>query len=201
MCSCAGTGDDFSTTVSEEAERLQLGDCGEVGKQCKDMTLVFCKREMEPGRKEILLGRKKRGFGEGKWNGFGGKVELGETVRDAACRELVEESNLKAEKGSLARRGLLIFHVPSYPEIMRVHVFEVLEFSGSATETEEMLPKWFAEECLPLEVMWADDRHWMPLFLSGKHFKGEFHFSDESTILSHTLTETQHPPEVTQVCF
>ena len=30
-------------------------------------------------RGQILLGRKKRGFGVSKWNGFGGKIEKGET--------------------------------------------------------------------------------------------------------------------------
>ena len=30
---------------------------------------------------DILLGRKKRGFGVTKWNGFGGKIETGETFR------------------------------------------------------------------------------------------------------------------------
>ena len=34
---------------------------------------------------------KKRGFGEGKWNGFGGKVEVGETIVEAAAREVKEE--------------------------------------------------------------------------------------------------------------
>ncbi len=34
----------------------------------------------------ILLGLKKRGFGEGKWNGFGGKIESGESVMQAAIR-------------------------------------------------------------------------------------------------------------------
>jgi len=47
----------------------------------KILTLAFVRR---PG--EILLGYKKRGFGAGKWNGFGGKVEIGETVEDAAKR-------------------------------------------------------------------------------------------------------------------
>eukprot|EP00850_Spirogloea_muscicola_P021343 SM000245S08182 [mRNA] locus=s245:67320:74880:+ [translate_table: standard] len=41
----------------------------------------------EGGR--VLLGRKKRGFGEGYYNGFGGKVEPGETVEGAAIREVV----------------------------------------------------------------------------------------------------------------
>lgn len=35
---------------------------------------------------EVLLGMKKRGFGIGKWNGFGGKVEAGETIADSAIR-------------------------------------------------------------------------------------------------------------------
>ncbi len=36
----------------------------------------------------MLLGEKKRGFGEGYFNGFGGKVEAGETVQQAAIREV-----------------------------------------------------------------------------------------------------------------
>jgi hypothetical protein len=37
-------------------------------------------------RRRLLLGLKKRGFGQGKWNGFGGKVEPGETITQAALR-------------------------------------------------------------------------------------------------------------------
>ena len=40
---------------------------------------------------KLLLGMKKQGFGSGKYNGFGGKVEMGETVEEAAKREVVEE--------------------------------------------------------------------------------------------------------------
>ena len=36
--------------------------------------------------KQVLLGMKKRGFGKGKWNGFGGKVQDGEEILDAARR-------------------------------------------------------------------------------------------------------------------
>ena len=42
---------------------------------------------------KILLGMKKRGFGEGKWNGFGGKVKEGETIEDALKRSAESESN------------------------------------------------------------------------------------------------------------
>lgn len=35
---------------------------------------------------KVLLGMKKRGFGVGRWNGFGGKVEPNETIEEAAKR-------------------------------------------------------------------------------------------------------------------
>lgn len=44
-------------------------------------SLVFLRSETE-----ILLGLKKRGFGKGKWNGFGGKIEPGETIMQGAIR-------------------------------------------------------------------------------------------------------------------
>ncbi len=47
----------------------------------KLFTLYFV---LQPGR--VLLGLKKRGFGAGKYNGFGGKVEAGESIVAAALR-------------------------------------------------------------------------------------------------------------------
>lgn len=38
---------------------------------------------------KVLIGMKKRGFGEGRWNGFGGKVQENETIEEAAKRELL----------------------------------------------------------------------------------------------------------------
>ena len=60
----------------------------------KSYTLIFCRRETPSGFNEILLGMKKRGFGTGKWNGFGGKIENGESAEQGAIRELEEESSL-----------------------------------------------------------------------------------------------------------
>ena len=48
------------------------------------LTLVMIMKE-----KQLLLGMKKRGFGKGRWNGFGGKVNEGETILDAARRFLI----------------------------------------------------------------------------------------------------------------
>ena len=47
----------------------------------KLLTLAFIKDSSK-----ILLGYKKRGFGIGRWNGFGGKVQPGESIENAAKR-------------------------------------------------------------------------------------------------------------------
>ena len=47
----------------------------------KILTLLFV---LSPGK--VLLGMKKRGFGMGRWNGFGGKVHSDETVEEGAIR-------------------------------------------------------------------------------------------------------------------
>ena len=48
----------------------------------RDTSLVY----PVDGQGRVLLGRKKRGMGLGKWNGFGGKIEAGETMRQCAVR-------------------------------------------------------------------------------------------------------------------
>ena len=58
----------------------------------KLLNLIFILRD-----RQVLLGLKKRGFGKGKWNGFGGKVEVEETMLESVLRELEEESGLTAE--------------------------------------------------------------------------------------------------------
>ena len=72
---------------------------------------------------------------------------------------------------------------------MEVHYFSVYAYEGEPQETEEVKPQWFAPDALPLEQMWPDDKYWMPLYLAGKSFEGEFIFSDYDTIVEHSLRE------------
>jgi len=121
---------------------------------------------------------KKRGFGAGKWNGFGGKVEAGETIEDAAKRELREECGI--ESINMEKIGLLDFKFQSDPKIFETHIFHVSEFKGEPTETEEMNPLWFEEGAIPYNEMWSDDILWLPILLKKKKFKGEFLFDRPS---------------------
>lgn len=127
----------------------------------------------------ILLGMKKRGFGAGRWNGFGGKIELGETIEEAAARELFEESNIVAS--DLLEIGTLIFKFVDATPDLEVHVFRAKKFSGQPQETEEMRPQWFEIKDIPYEKMWADDIFWLPLLIAGQKFQGEFIFDKPST--------------------
>ena len=52
----------------------------------KVLSLLYLRRD-----NEILLAMKKRGFGEGRWNGVGGKVEAGESIEQAMICEAQEE--------------------------------------------------------------------------------------------------------------
>ena len=63
----------------------------------------------------------------------------------------------------------------------------MLEFKGKPTESEEMLPKWFNVDEIPIEEMWPDDRYWMPLFLEGKKFRGRFLFGEGDSVLEKNL--------------
>lgn len=148
----------------------------------KILTLCIVQQE-----DKVLLGMKKRGFGAGRWNGFGGKVQEGETIGKAAQRELKEEAGILAE--DLKEQGTLEFAFQNNPEVLEVHVFCTTRFAGEPVETEEMRPQWFFIGAIPFEHMWPDDIYWFPLFLEGKKFKGTFLFQDMDTLLSHELRE------------
>ena len=134
---------------------------------------------------KILLAMKKRGFGEGWWNGYGGKLNPGESVEEAAIRELEEESGIKASK--IEKMGFLVFEGEEDADF-HTHIFRVHEYSGEPVETEEMSPGWFAHNKIPFENMWPDDIHWMPLFLRGQKFTGRFRIEDR-TIVDYELSE------------
>jgi len=136
---------------------------------------------------KILLGMKKRRFGAGKWNGFGGKVASGEKMEEAARRELREEACIEA--GPLQKMGVIDFEFPGNSEALQVHVFRSESFVGEPMESEEMRPKWFHVDDIPFDDMWSDDRYWMPLFLEGKKFRGRFSFDESDEILEKDLQE------------
>jgi len=150
----------------------------------KQQTLVI----VHWGRK-VLLGMKKRGFGMGRWNGFGGKVKEGETIEAAARRELKEEAGIEAD--GLEKVGVIDFEFTGQEDVIEVNIFEATDIIGIPIETEEMKPQWFGLDQIPFAQMWPDDIHWFPLFLAGKKFTGRFLFGEGegNTIIEQELNE------------
>ena len=142
---------------------------------------------------KVLLGMKKRGFGVGRWNGFGGKLDEGETIEQGLMRELYEEVGI--QDGVLEKMGILEFSFENDEKILEVPIFKLTDFTGVPRETEEMRPEWFSFDEIPFSQMWPDDQYWFPLFLENKLFEGEFLFdrpSDaeySSKIISYKLQE------------
>ena len=136
---------------------------------------------------KILLGMKKRGFGAGRWNGFGGKVEDGESIEEAAKREMREECGAVIEK--MEKVGIHEFEFEKkIGEILEVHVFRIDTWNGEPVETEEMKPQWFTIDAIPYDEMWPDDIHWMPVFLAGKKFHTKFLFGEGDSVLEKEIT-------------
>jgi 8-oxo-dGTP diphosphatase len=141
-------------------------------------TLLFVVRDGH-----ILLIRKKRGFGAGKINGPGGRIEAGETFLEAAVRETREELGIVPLSPEL--RGELHFQfVDGYS--LHCSVFVASGCIGEPIETAEAIPLWTPLHAIPYQEMWADDIRWLPDLLAGCKIRGFFHFEDER-LLSHQV--------------
>jgi len=137
---------------------------------------------------QILLAMKKRGFGQGRWNGVGGKPKEGETVEEAAKRETSEEIGVEIVKfGEIARLSFYFANKPEWNQ--EVIVYKVDEWAGEPTESEEMAPKWFPFEEIPYESMWPDDKYWLPLVLEGKNVRASFVFGENDVVEDMEVTE------------
>lgn len=148
-------------------------------------------RPMSPtSKRRILLGHKHRGFGQGMYNSFGGKVDPGEedSIASSAARELAEETNLQVSTRHMkqCRVGTLRFTFEQEDEAsseddskhtdvtsmeMVVHLFRVnVTCSGSVHGTieEDMLNTIAIDPttirgCDEITPQWYNDWYDIPL--------------------------------------
>ena len=136
---------------------------------------------------QILLAMKKRGFGAGKWNGAGGKIEAGESVEDALVRECQEEIGVTPSNWIKVAELDFVQVATTDPWHMYVHAYVTSRWEGEPTESEEMKPQWFHVDDIPYDEMWDDDQHWLPRVLGGELIYGEFVFDENDKMKSHTI--------------
>ena len=152
----------------------------------KALTLILLVKD-----DDICLAMKKRGFGEGNWNGYGGKVEEGETVFDAAVREVKEESGVDVSPRDLEEVARIEFIFEDGKHLL-VHTYLTRKWEGEPVETEEMHPAWFTFHDVPYGEMWAPDRHWLPRVLQGEKLRGVVHFNADGKTIKEMEWEQVH---------
>ncbi len=132
----------------------------------------------------VLLTLKKKGFGVGKWNGAGGKVEIGETPLESVTREMREEVGVEIQNPD--ELGYLEFIWPEEKKEwnQRCYIFSAGDYRGEICESEECRPQWFAFDRIPYEQMWDDDRHWYPEMLAGRPVYKRFYFDASGRLLN-----------------
>lgn len=135
-------------------------------------------------KERVLLAMKKRGFGQGWWNGYGGKVKPGESITEAMLRELEEESGLTATE--YRPRGIVEFYFEGSDLEVEMHIFEVSDYIGSLIETDEMKPRWFPKEEIPYQEMWPGDDKWIPIYMRGDNVAGTATFDANTKALLST---------------
>ncbi len=143
-----------------------------------ELTLLYLTRN-----DEVLLAMKKRGFGMGKWNGVGGKIDTGETIEEAMIRECFEEIGVRVTK--FQKVGFMVYdeiHLDERKK-MNIHVFTSTEWEGEITESEEMMPQWFRKDEIPFISMWEADKDWLPVILDGNLLESEFTLDDKDRVL------------------
>lgn len=149
-----------------------------------ETTLLLLKKE-----NKLLLAMKKRGFGKGKYNGVGGKIEPGETPEMAMIRETQEEIFVTPTEYSKVGEIEFIEFYKGNKENIVFHLYLATKWEGEPKESEEMKPEWFKLNNIPYDKMFQDDKYWLPLVLEGKKVKGFFEFDEEWNLLSYHIDE------------
>jgi len=155
----------------------------------KAATIVFCIKG-----DQVLLGMKKVRFGAGKWNGFGGKVEEGESIEGAAAREVKEEAGLSIDPEMLKHVATVSFYFGKKP-VFECHAYIAHNWEGQPQESDEMRPQWFPLNAVPYDAMWPSDLYWLPAVLSGHLLTGTCRFNDDGTIVESFEMQRMLPSE------
>lgn len=149
----------------------------------RQVTLVFLKKG-----DEVLLAMKKRGFGAGKWNGSGGKKNDGETIKEAAIREVKEEIGVTIR--SLKKAATVYFYFTEKQEWNeKCTVYLCNKWVGDPVESEEMKPQWFKINEIPYDQMWEADVYWISKIMGGKKITADILFDGNQKLVEKEIKE------------
>lgn len=121
--------------------------------------------------------KKKQDYHEGKWNGLGGKFDLGESPEECVIREVKEESGL--DIGRLRMHGFISFPLFDSKDDWHVFIFSAREFMGKLIDSPEGNLKWIPNNELFNLNLWDGDKifiNWV--FEEERFFSAKFNYSE-----------------------
>lgn len=138
----------LSRKGKEYANRMDT-DENEIEKQPKVSVVIILERKNAKGEREFLYQQRKKNPYYGFWGRLGGKMRWGESVIEAAKRELFEESNLEADL-----EFKLLYHKRDFDKetgrLLEDKLFfcaHGTKYSGKLMETfEGGVNRWMTEE-------------------------------------------------------
>ncbi len=155
-----------------------------------EASLVFLMRD-----NQILLANKVRKIGKGYLNGYGGKLEKGETPESNASREVFTEAQTIVLEKDLEKVAIAYFwNVREEQEdlLVRVHVFVSKKWYRDPVSTEEMSdPEWHEISSLNELPLMLADYQWLPVALSGKKIYAEAWYGPEQKTLLRDVRITE----------
>ena len=118
------------------------------------MQTVLCYLEQDEQYLMLYRNKKKDDVNAGKWIGVGGKIEPGETPKEALLREVKEETGLTLK--TYRFRGVVEFRSDkALPESM--HLFTATTWDGTLTACDEGELRWIKKCELHHYPLWEGD--------------------------------------------
>jgi 8-oxo-dGTP diphosphatase len=152
-----------------------------------DVAVTYILRHSEAGS-QVLLGEKLTGLGIGKIVGPGGKSVPGESPRETAVREIMEEVGLAVSADLLNPIAVISYPFVDRPELsQRSFVFTTTLETGEPADSPELAARWWPLDEIPFDRMWADAKLWLPHALSGVFINATVFIGRENDVLSHDI--------------
>jgi 8-oxo-dGTP diphosphatase len=126
--------------------------------------------------KTLMLHRvkKENDYHKGKWNGLGGKFEVGESPEECAKREILEESGLVVENPLL--KGIITFPMFDNVKDWYVFVFTSDKFTGELIHSNEGNLEWIDNDKLTDLNLWDGDKIFIPWIFQDRFFSAKFNY-------------------------
>ena len=140
-------------------------------------TLVYCLRA-----DSVLLVRRRKHPYIGYWTGLGGKIEPGESPRECAIREVLEESGLRIHKPKLR---CIVTEVSPRPDWQwLIFVYAASEFDGElSAENGAEEVKWWTIGNPELKIPEADNTFFYKALASDEPVYEATYVYDDSMML------------------